>query len=673
MRPHAAPHPIIRAIAVLAVGALLAYGLQAQFGVFGRGADSLFADVIYNALLLVGAGLCLARAATVPRERAAWTVLGIGILFWSAGDILWSAAFADLAEPPFPSVSDGFWLAFYPFAYVALVLLVRARLRTSFRSSFWLDGAIAASSVAAIASALVLPAILDSTDGSTAAVAINLAYPIGDFILLALAAGMLGLTGWRPGRSWAVIGAGVAVCGVADGVYLSQVARDTYVEGTILDPLWPLGVLLLAAAAWQPAPVRPVRFEGGRAVALPSLFALAALALILADQAWPVATLSIVLAAASIVLAAVRMALVFRENVGVLAHSRHEALTDALTGLGNRRRLLFDLEEIVATATRRAPRVLAIFDLDGFKRYNDTYGHPAGDALLARLGHKLGAAVRPYGAAYRMGGDEFCVLMSPDPPGADAILAACKAALSEGGEGFAVVPSLGSVEIPHEAEDVSDALQVADRRMYAQKDRQSPSASHQTCDALMRVLHEREPELYQHLHGVGELAVSVGRRLALGSEDLDLVCRAAEMHDVGKMAVPDAILRKAGPLDDEEWAYMRRHTLIGERILAAVPALVPVARLVRSSHERWDGTGYPDGLRGEETPLGSRIVAVCDAYDAMVSDRPYRDGMSPLDALAELRRCAGTQFDPQVVAAFCAEIVPPLAEAAEGEPEATPA
>jgi HD-GYP domain-containing protein (c-di-GMP phosphodiesterase class II) len=216
--------------------------------------------------------------------------------------------------------------------------------------------------------------------------------------------------------------------------------------------------------------------------------------------------------------------------------------------------------------------------------------------------------------------------------------------------------------------------------MYAQKDRQSPSASRQTCDALMRVLHEREPELYQHLHGVGELAVSVGRRLGLGSEDLDLVCRAAEMHDVGKMAVPDAILMKAGPLDEAEWAYMRRHTLIGERILAAVPALMPVARLVRSSHERWDGTGYPDGLRAEQIPLGARIVAVCDAYDAMVSDRPYRDGISPLEALAELRRCAGTQFDPTVVNAFCAEIVPPLPdpapvgpEAATGDHEAAPA
>ena len=670
----------LRGVAAVSALALLLYAVQAQTDVLGPGGDVVFGDVIYNVLIAVAGILCVARARRRPDERVAWMLLGASLLLQAAGEVYWTLALSDLAEAPYPSAADAMWLAAYPLRYAALLLLVRARLRGAFRSSYWLDGAVAACAVAAVASALVFPAVLDSTDGSPAAVATNLAYPVFDFLLLALAVAMVALSGWRPGRSWALLAAGFAVTGVADCVFLSQAARGTYVEHTLLDPLWPLGALLVAAAAWQHAPRRSVRLDDRRVVVLPSLFAVAALALLLLDHANPITTLATVLAAATIVLAAVRMALVFRENVSMLARSRHEALTDSLTGLGNRRRLLLDLEEIVATASRRAPRMLAIFDLDGFKRYNDSYGHPAGDALLARLGAKLEAAIRPYGAAYRMGGDEFCILVTADGPGPEVILAASKAALSEGGEGFAIVPSLGSVEIPNEAVTASEALQFADRRMYAQKDRQSPSASRQTCDALMRVLHEREPQLYQHLHGVGERAVSVGRRLGLGSEDLDLVCRAAEMHDVGKMAVPDAILMKAGPLDEAEWAYMRRHTLIGERILAAVPALIPVARLVRSSHERWDGTGYPDALRGEQIPLGARIVAVCDAYDAMVSDRPYRNGMSPLAALAELRRCAGTQFDPAVVNAFCAEIVPPLPdpvrgdpEAATGDPEATPA
>ena len=126
----------------------------------------------------------------------------------------------------------------------------------------------------------------------------------------------------------------------------------------------------------------------------------------------------------------------------------------------------------------------------------------------------------------------------------------------------------------------------------------------------------------------------------------------AELHDIGKAAIPDAILSKPGPLDEGEWAFMRRHTLIGERIVASAHALASVAKLVRSSHERWDGGGYPDGLVGEASPLGARIIFVCDAFDAMLADRPYSAPLAFEPALAELDRCAGTQFDPQVVAAF---------------------
>ena len=140
------------------------------------------------------------------------------------------------------------------------------------------------------------------------------------------------------------------------------------------------------------------------------------------------------------------------------------------------------------------------------------------------------------------------------------------------------------------------------------------------------------------------------------AEELDDVRRAAELHDVGKSAVPDAILAKPGPLDEREWEFVRQHTLVGERILRAAPALASVAKLVRSSHERFDGTGYPDGLVGQTIPLGARIVSACDAWDAMITTRPYRKALSVADALAELRRCSGTQFDPVVVRALCAEV-----------------
>ena len=189
--------------------------------------------------------------------------------------------------------------------------------------------------------------------------------------------------------------------------------------------------------------------------------------------------------------------------------------------------------------------------------------------------------------------------------------------------------------------------------MYARKGGRRMSAGRQSRDVLLRTLSERRPDLHLRLRDIGELALAVGRELHMGPEGLDEVARAAELHDVGKIAVPDAILDKAGPLDPVEWSFMRRHPLIGERILLEAPALRPVARLVRSSHERWDGGGYPDGLRGDEIPLGARVVAVCDAFDAMTTERPYRGPVTHSDAIAELRRCAGTQFDPMVVEAFC--------------------
>jgi two-component system cell cycle response regulator len=180
------------------------------------------------------------------------------------------------------------------------------------------------------------------------------------------------------------------------------------------------------------------------------------------------------------------------------------------------------------------------------------------------------------------------------------------------------------------------------------------SAARQTRDVLLAFLHERQPELAAHLRQVGRLAVTVGRRLGMDERELDELRLAGELHDVGKAAIPDAILNKPGPLNDQEWTFMLRHTIVGERILAAAPNLAGVARLVRSSAERWDGSGYPDGLTGQQTPLGARVVAVCDAFYAMTSERPYYPAREPREAIAELVRGAGTQFDPRVVDALVA-------------------
>jgi diguanylate cyclase (GGDEF)-like protein/putative nucleotidyltransferase with HDIG domain len=346
--------------------------------------------------------------------------------------------------------------------------------------------------------------------------------------------------------------------------------------------------------------------------------------------------------------------LTFRENVAMLRQSRREATTDPLTGLGNRRALTRALDRQIGQARDADPLVLVLFDLDGFKRYNDRFGHPAGDALLVRLGANLRAYVGATGRAYRMGGDEFCVLLRPGGQPVEPLVAGAAAALSEHGDGFRIGCSHGVILLPREARDASEALRIADQRMYASKHAGRRSAEAQSADVLLRALTERHPELGGHSDGVATLAERTAERLGLEGDELERVRQAARLHDIGKVAIPDAILSKPGVLDVAEWAFMRRHTLIGARIVAEAPALEAVAELVRASHERWDGTGYPDRLRGGEIPLGARIVAVADAFDAMTTVRPYRPARPDSEALEELVRCAGSQFDPVVVQAFCA-------------------
>ena len=623
-------------------------------GLAGRGADPLIGTWLYNGIEVLATVLLVARVILVRRQRLAWSLLTGYVAMTTAADLTWSALAVDGELAP-GSVADAIYYAAYPLAYAGVAMLLRGR-SSWFTPAMWLDGLVGGLALAAATAALVLTPVLASGAGSPGELALSVGYVICDVLLLCFVGLAAGLTGWKPGRAWSMIGLSLCATAIVDAVYSYQEATGSYAAESVLATLWPAGLAAMAFAGWQPQ--RTANFERASmtGAVMPALFAALALA-VLAIAHWrDVTDAAVLLSLAALIAVAARSALTYRENVELLRRSRKEALTDALTGLGNRRRLMSDIQDAMAEAKAGHPHTLIFFDLDGFKGYNDSFGHNAGDALLHRLGAALARAVAENGTAYRLGGDEFCVLLRSSVEPESPEVAAATAALSESGEGFAIGASLGLVHLPRDAGSATFALQLADERTYAQKGSRRTSARRQTRDILLQVLGEREPELRAHMDHVAAHAARTARALGLTGELVDEIARAAELHDIGKVAVPDSVLHKPGPLDEDEWALMHQHTIIGERILHAAPALKPVAALVRASHERWDGTGYPDRLAGGAIPLGARIVAVCDAYDAMTSDRSYRAAMPARAAIAELHRSAGTQFDPVVVEAFAASV-----------------
>ena len=612
--------------------------------------SGFFHTGFYNGLIVLACLTAGSYVYLVKHERPAWIAITLALVSWSFSE-LW---YAIVGPETYPFLADAGFIAFYILLYVGIVLLLQSQAR-SIAGPLWLDGMTASLAAGAIGAAVLVEHVLGRTGDSLSSVTTNLAYPLGDVLLLSAVFGVFSLTGWRPGRRWLLLGLGALATATADGVHLFQTTAGTYVEGSWIDILWPASMLLIASAAWtRDRSGGGLEVEGRPLLAVPTACALVSTAILVYDHFRPVNLLAIVLSTAVLLLVSVRLGLTIRENRRLFELTRQEATTDALTNLGNRRKLLIDLERRFAS-TEIETALLMIFDLDGFKAYNDTFGHPAGDALLTRLGAKLAAVPGGHGAAYRLGGDEFCLIASIAEAEAEPLIDQACEALSEHGEGFRIESSFGAVMLPDEATEPNVALQVADERLYAQKHSRR-GESDRTMAALLEAVALREPELYSHVEGVGSLAVETGRMLGLRKDELEELARAAQLHDLGKLAVPDEILQKPGPLDEREWAFIRQHTLVGERILRATPALRGVAKVVRSSHEHWDGSGYPDSLAGEEIPLASRIVMACDAYHAMTSDRPYRQARIPEDALEELMRLAGTQFDPTVVRVLVAHV-----------------
>jgi two-component system, cell cycle response regulator len=336
-----------------------------------------------------------------------------------------------------------------------------------------------------------------------------------------------------------------------------------------------------------------------------------------------------------------------------VAVARHREV-DVETGLHTRAALFADLARLHTSAIPARLELLALNAGDGL---DDALVGAADPQLPHRVGEVLREVTEPAGArAYRLDGSLYAFL-SPLDGSALTPAASAHSALGGISERLASGAVRGEARIPDEAAAGPEALAIAHERLRARSRWQRLSSERQVRDVLLQILSERRAggsAIAQPR--VAAYAIGVGRRLGLSLGELDDIVRAAELQDIGMLAVPEAVLHKRAALEPEEWAMIRRHPVVGARILSAAPALEPVARLVRSSYERFDGTGYPDGIRGEQIPLGSRVIAVCVAYDAMTSPRPYREALPTATAFEELCRCAGRQFDPMVVAAFCAEM-----------------
>jgi diguanylate cyclase (GGDEF)-like protein len=402
-----------------------------------------------------------------------------------------------------------------------------------------------------------------------------------------------------------------------------------------------------------------------------ALMASGALTLIVLWQRTPVLTLALVgpLIALSL----------YQRSTYRALRAMRLALTDPLTGLGNHRHFHERLQrELLTAEENQLPLSLCLVDIDDFKAVNDSNGHPAGDRVLAQVAARL----RQGGEAFRLGGDEFAVLMlGLDDESALAAARSIVSRIEQLDIDYigSVTVSAGISTFPSQTARADDLVRLADSALYWAKEHGKNGARAYRPDvveiaalrrmaagpdrvarfraaaSLSRAVDARDAYTGSHSERVSDLAARIAARMGLDGDTVELTRIAARLHDLGKLAIPEEILRKNTVLTEAERLMLERHPQIGYHMLESLD-VQPVAEWVLHHHERWDGTGYPFGLAGEAIPLGARVIFVADSYDAMTSGRTYRGPITPRDAIAELERCAGTQFDPDVVSAFAAEM-----------------
>lgn len=459
--------PLLIALGIVLFGGTALSALIDWFGVGDPGPLADLGNPIYDAVIVTAGIACLVKAHRVEAERAGWLAIAAAVFAWAGAEIYWSLAIENNPAAPYPSLADVGYLVFYPLAAAGLLLLVRARAR-QLDWRLWVDASIAVLGTAALGTAIVFELVANRATGSTLEVATTLAYPLADIAILALAVGFIALTGWRPGATWTLLLLGLGTMAFADIAYTLQTNGVGILSGDWVEPFYLLAAVFIGAVAWptDATRIRPEsRFDGWRELAVPGLFAIILIGLFglqLFDQA---SGLTATLWAATMLAVLARLALSVRENKRLVEAVR----TDSLTGLGSQGAMQVDLAEACNRAEVE-PLTVALLDLNGFKRYNDTHGHPAGDAMLCGMGAALHAAVADAGRAYRVGGDEFGILIAGGDEQGEVVAKRAAQALASCGHDVGIGAAWGIAAIPDEAATPTDAMQLADVRMYAQKE-----------------------------------------------------------------------------------------------------------------------------------------------------------------------------------------------------------
>jgi two-component system, cell cycle response regulator len=638
--------------------------------------------VLYQGLSISAAVAILAGVQQHrPPQRRPWYLLAVSQFVYASADATFYVSHDVLHQRQFPALADLLYLSHYPILMAGLLLLVRQRTPTEDRASL-IDAAVIALAAGLLSWLFLIGPLALGSDAQLSILGkvASVAYPVADLLVFAVAARLLLGPGTRPVSYW-LLSASLLVVLATDTVYVLMQLTGTYMTGNFLDASWLGSYVLLGAAALHPSmrvlsePSETPRTHTSRwRLGLLAVASLVAPATLVIPTTLGRAVNLPVIAGASAVL----FLLVVARLGELVDEQRRAAVTDGLTGLYNRRFFEATLALEAEHAFRSGQDLgLLVVDIDHFKRINDAHGHQAGDRVLRELAARLVASSRDGDVIAGYGGEEFVVLLRNTsvqavPETAERLRRAVGDApvVLADDIGLATTISVGGAAWPVHARSADELVRVADQALYAAKRLgrnrvqigRPPGGTavvqERDEDAVLTYLQRLADEIdarlasEEHSAAIARWAGMIADRLGLGPDARWRAELAGRLHDIGKIIVTDEILLKPGPLTGGEWAVLRRHPVQGARLVGLAEGLHQVAAVVRHHHERFDGTGYPDGRTGEEIRIESRVVAVCDAWAAIRSNRPY-DAARPVGAAREqLRVASGSQFDPTVVAAF---------------------